>query len=125
MSLTIRQSTDGITDTVKAVVAQLVSVQRIGGMNFVSLPMFYPNGAAISVQIDRRGTRFSVSDGGFAYREVMLVGGESRFARVGRTISEEYGVQCAPPSCLRNVRLNLLRRRSLTLVWRRSGWRPR
>lgn len=89
-----RASAAGMTATaVESAVRQLVSVSNWGNSSFVSLPLFYPGGGAISVKIETwSASRFRVSDNGFAFREVESLGAERSFSKTASRIASEQGV---------------------------------
>jgi hypothetical protein len=88
--------------------ARLVTVSRIGNDRFVHLPIFYPSGAAATVIVKLHGSIFQVSDGGFAYREAELVGGEGRFSRRAKRIGEELGLEISSRAILAKARADQL-----------------
>ncbi|HEX7823026.1 MAG TPA: hypothetical protein VF463_20695 [Sphingobium sp.] len=82
----------------KIIAAALRSlVTRVQGSNedVITLPIFHPSGAAASVTISRGPSRFKVSDGGQAYREVEMVGAEHLFSRNAAKCAEAFGVSLA------------------------------
>lgn len=82
-----------LASAVESAVRQLVSVSNWGNSAFVSLPLFYPGGGAISVKVETwSASRFRVSDSGFAFREVESLGVERSFPKTASRIASEQGV---------------------------------
>lgn len=83
----------GLAAVVESAVRQLVSVSNWANSSFVSLPLFYPGGGAVSVKIESwSASEFRVSDNGFAYREVESLGAERSFPKTAGRIASEQGV---------------------------------
>jgi len=92
MAFKLRSEVD-LESVVETAVRQLVSVSNWGNSSFVSLPLFYPGGGAISVKIETwSASEFRVSDNGFAYREVESLGAERSFSKTASRIASEQGV---------------------------------
>lgn len=74
-------------------VGQLVSVRAWGDAAFVSLPIFYPSGTAVTVKIEKARDGFRVSDSGLAYREIEQVGAERYFVSNAKVFAEEIDAE--------------------------------
>lgn len=59
----------------------------------LSLPLLYPGGSTIGVDISRLRDGFLVSDGGAARREAGLMGAERSFVQLAPAIATRYGVR--------------------------------
>jgi hypothetical protein len=59
----------------------------------LSLPLLFPGGAMVGVEISKLRDGFLVCDAGGARREAGLLGGERAFMRVAREAAERFGVQ--------------------------------
>jgi hypothetical protein len=59
----------------------------------VSLPLLYPGGSMVGVEISRLRDGFLVSDAGLARREAGMLGGERAFIRIARDISKKFGIK--------------------------------
>jgi len=70
-------------------VGQLVSVRAWGDACYVSLPIFYPSGTAVTVKVEKARNGFRVTDSGLAYREIEQVGAERFFASNAKVFAEE------------------------------------
>jgi hypothetical protein len=82
-----------LATVVDSAVRQLVSVSNWGRSSFVSLPLFYPGGGAVSVKVERSSNNlFRVSDSGFAFVEVESLGAERSFPKTGSRIATEERV---------------------------------
>jgi hypothetical protein len=59
----------------------------------LSLPLLYPGGSMVGVEISRLRDGFLVSDGGAARKEASLMGGERSFIQLAPPIATRYGVR--------------------------------
>lgn len=59
----------------------------------LSLPLLYPGGSMVGVEISRLRDGFLVTDAGGARREAGLMGGEKTFVRLASDIAERFGVR--------------------------------
>jgi hypothetical protein len=59
----------------------------------LSLPLLYPGGSMVGVEISRLREGFLVTDSGGARREAGLMGGEKTFVRLAGEIAERFGVR--------------------------------
>src|SRR5215204_2203717 len=71
----------------------LVRVTSRGEAVRLSLPLLYPGGSMVGIEISRLRDSFLVSDVGGARREAGLLGGERSFARIARDVAERFGVR--------------------------------
>lgn len=59
----------------------------------LSLPLMYPGGSTVGVEISRHRDGYLVSDVGSARREAGLMGGERTFVRLAGEVAERFGVR--------------------------------
>lgn len=59
----------------------------------LSLPLLYPGGSMVGVELSRLRDGFLVTDAGGARREAGLMGGEKTFGRLAGEIAERFGVR--------------------------------
>jgi len=59
----------------------------------LSLPLLYPGGSMVGVELSRHRDGFLVTDAGSARREAGLMGGEKTFVRIANEVSERFGVR--------------------------------
>lgn len=71
----------------------LVRVHSTNDAVRLSLPLIYPGGAMVSVEISRLRGDFLVSDGGAARREAAMLGGEKSFIRIATDIAQKFSVR--------------------------------
>ncbi len=93
MTATISEPASDLSVAVEAAARQLVSISHRQGESHIHIPIFYPSGAASTVIVSGGGDSFTVSDGGFAFREAALVGGEARFSSRARKLAERLGIE--------------------------------
>ena len=84
-----------LPDAVDAALARLVSVRHTEGVSHVHLPIFYPSGAAVTVSVERTADGYLVSDEGFAFREVELVGADDRFPEEAKGVADASGLRAS------------------------------
>ncbi|MCB8875751.1 hypothetical protein [Acidisoma silvae] len=80
-------------DAVEAAARSLVQVTREGTRQLVTLPLFYPSGAAATVEVKYVGPQFHINDCGLAYHEAEMLGGEYLFQRNAPKVAQKHGVQ--------------------------------
>lgn len=68
-----------------------VSAQREAAR--LSLPILYPGGSMVGVELSRLRDGFLVSDAGGARREAGLMGGERAFQRIARDVAERFSIR--------------------------------
>ncbi|HEX8445827.1 MAG TPA: hypothetical protein VF649_04360 [Sphingomonas sp.] len=78
--------------TVEAAARSLLLVRHDGEVSRVALPIFYPSGAAATVEVAQNGPQFLISDAGLAYREAELIGAENLFNRNAAPVAEQFGI---------------------------------
>jgi len=81
---------------VEVAVKQLVRLRRLAGATQVQLPLFYPSGASVAIDVEQIKGGYRVSDEGLAYREIEMVGAERSFSRVARSVADRFGVDVRP-----------------------------
>jgi hypothetical protein len=59
----------------------------------LSLPLLYPGGTRVGVEISRLREVFLVSDAGAARMEAGLLGGERAFQRIAHDVAERFGIR--------------------------------
>ena len=80
-------------DVVDAAARELVRVSHEGnGRSQVTLPLFYPSGAVVAVEVIAGASGFQVTDAGLAYREAEMFGAENLFGRNAAAIAERFGI---------------------------------
>jgi hypothetical protein len=59
----------------------------------ISLPLLYPGGSMVGVELSRLRSGFLVSDAGGARREAGLIGGERAFQRIAQDVANRFGIR--------------------------------
>jgi hypothetical protein len=59
----------------------------------LSLPLLYPGGAMVGVELSRLRDGFLVSDAGAARREAGLLGGERAFQRIAHDVAKRFDIR--------------------------------
>lgn len=85
--------TTSMAQVANDVARALVKVQTRGDSARISLPMLYPGGAMVGVEISRLRDGFLVSDVGGARREAAFLGGEKTFRRIAHEVAERFGIR--------------------------------
>ena len=83
---------------VEAAARSLLSVSHESDTSLITLPLFYPSGAAVVVEVVGGRDSFFVNDGGRAYREVEMFGGEHLFGRNSSQIAESFSIDASKRS---------------------------
>ena len=92
MTLTDAQAVDRAA-TVEAAARSLLLIRHSGEVSRVALPIFYPSGAAATVEVTQNGVQFLISDAELAYREAELIGAENLFIRNATPVAEQFGIE--------------------------------
>lgn len=82
-----------IADIATEVARALVQITSRQESARLSLPLLYPGGSRVGVEISKLRDDFLVSDAGAARREAGLLGGERSFAQLAPDIAIRYGVR--------------------------------
>jgi hypothetical protein len=86
----LSKSIQQIADEVARALIRISSREDVARL---SLPLLYPGGAMVGVEISRLRDRFLVTDAGGARREAGLMGGEKTFVRLAGEVAERFGVR--------------------------------
>ena len=82
------------TDALAKSVLRLVRATEGDGTTRITLPMMYPSGAPIQVQINLQSDTCFITDCGNAYQEAELMGASARtFNGQARDVAKYYGIQ--------------------------------
>lgn len=80
-------------DRVRSALQRIASVHEIDGRLSVSVPVMYPSGANITVEIERNEERFWVSDMGYGLVEAQMSGAHTFYGRIASRIADDFGVR--------------------------------
>jgi len=83
----------GIAEVAHEVARALVRITAREESARLSLPLLYPGGSTVGVEISRLRDGFLVSDAGAARREAGLLGGERSFIQLAPAIATRFGVR--------------------------------
>jgi hypothetical protein len=86
-------ATLSIEKTAAEVARALVKVSAREGAVRLSLPLLYPGGAMVGVELSRLRDGFLVSDAGAARREAGLLGGERAFQRIAQDVAKRFAIR--------------------------------
>jgi len=86
----LQKSIAQIADEVARALIQITPGQDAARL---SLPLLYPGGSMVGVEISKLRDGFLVTDAGGARREAGLMGGEKTFVRLAGDIAERFGVR--------------------------------
>lgn len=78
---------------VREALARIASVRGLDGRLVVDVPIMYPSGATVVVEIERNGDRYWVSDMGHGLVEAEFVAAQGFFSSAARQAAEVYGVE--------------------------------
>jgi hypothetical protein len=82
-----------LSEIAGALAQALVRVSAGNNAARLSLPLVYPGGAMVGVEISRLRGDFLVSDAGGARREAGLLGGERSFYRIASEVAQKFSVR--------------------------------
>jgi hypothetical protein len=82
-----------LTEIATEVARALVRITARQESARLSLPLLYPGGSMVGVEISRLRDGFLVSDGGAGRREAGLLGGERSFVQLAPDVATSYGVR--------------------------------
>lgn len=71
---------------------ELVYARQANDAVYVTLPLYYPSGAAVTLAVTKNKDLFRVTDLALAFHEVELVGADKLFSRATKRIAEKTGV---------------------------------
>ena len=91
--LALIELTRSIQQIADEVARALIKISSRDDAARLSLPLLYPGGSMVGVEISRLREGFLVTDAGGARREAGLMGGERTFVRVAGEIAERFGVR--------------------------------
>jgi hypothetical protein len=86
-------ATDSINQIADELARALVRTTSRDDMARLSLPLLYPGGSMVGVELSRLRGGFRVSDSGSARREAELLGGERSFQRIAPDIAQRFGIR--------------------------------
>jgi hypothetical protein len=78
--------------TIEEVSSQLIGVDHRDGFSFVKVPIVYPSGSGVVIQVRAVGSTFFVTDFGAGYDEAEMMGAATLFARHAKRVAETSGV---------------------------------
>lgn len=90
MPVTLETNIGKIADEVARALVRITAREESARL---SLPLLYPGGSMVGVEISRLRDGFLVSDAGAARREAGLLGGERSFAQLAPAIANRFGVR--------------------------------
>jgi hypothetical protein len=90
MPVTLETNIAKIADDVARALVRITAREESARL---SLPLLYPGGSMVGVEISRLRDGFLVSDAGAARREAGLIGGERSFVQLAPAIATRFGVR--------------------------------
>jgi hypothetical protein len=82
-----------IEQTANEVARALVRVSSRNDAVRISLPLLYPGGSMVGVELSRLRGGFLVSDAGAARREAGILGGERAFSRIAHDVAKRFSIR--------------------------------
>lgn len=82
-----------IGEIAEHVARALIKISARDGTARLSLPLLYPGGSMVAVEISKLRDAFLVTDAGIARREAGLLGGERTFLRIAKDVADRFGVR--------------------------------
>jgi hypothetical protein len=85
--------TSSVEQIATEVARALVRISSRDGAARLSLPLLYPGGSMVGVEISRLRDEFLVTDAGGARREAGLLGGERAFQRIASDVAKRFAIR--------------------------------
>ncbi|MBN9585089.1 MAG: hypothetical protein BGN84_15745 [Afipia sp. 62-7] len=82
-----------ISTDVDAAIAQLISAEHFIAGSLVSMPVMYPSGASVVLEITSQKDRFFISDRGGGFQEAEYMGAGRTYAREAERIAHDSGIR--------------------------------
>jgi len=79
-------------DRVRSALQRLASVRDLDGKVSISLPVMYPSGATVVIEIERNQDRYWVSDMGYGFVEAEMSGAQTFYGKIASRIADDFGV---------------------------------
>lgn len=89
MSEVVSERMDAV---IEEAIRRLVSAEHFRAGSFVSMPVTYPSGASVVIEVFQQGEKFFVSDRGGGFQEAEFAGASRFFGREARRVAEESGI---------------------------------
>lgn len=89
----IENTTRRLSDTVDEIIRDLVTAEHFQAGSVVSMPVPYPSGATVVLEIFMQREKYFVSDRGGAAQEADLMGASRNFSREATSIAQEFGIR--------------------------------
>ncbi len=80
----------GIVDEVARAI---VSTEHFGSGSLIKVPLMYPSGSGVVVQITQHQDRFFVTDMGFGHQEADMIGAGLLYTNSAKGLAEHYGIR--------------------------------
>jgi len=82
------------SDGIDAAIRSLISVEHFSAGSLITMPVLYPSGSSVVLEVTVQGGRCFVTDRGSAYLEAELMGISARaFNREASRVAEDAGIQ--------------------------------
>lgn len=81
------------TERVREALSRIAAVRGLDGRLVVDVPVMYPSGATVVVELERNADRYWVSDMGHGRIETEFVAAQEYFATAARRVASEYSVE--------------------------------
>ena len=85
--------THSLTDAVNSAIKKLVTVEHFHAGSVVSLPVMYPSGASVTLEVALQAGRVFVSDRGGAHQEAEFLGATRYFMREAARLAQEAAIR--------------------------------
>jgi len=79
-------------DRVRNALQRIASVRELDGKIAVSLPVMYPSGATVVVEVERNDDRYWVSDMGYGLVEAEMSGAQTFYGKIASRIADDFGI---------------------------------
>ena len=82
-----------LSEIVDSAIRRLVSAEHFYAGSLVSMPMIYPSGASVVLELSSQAGRIFISDRGGGYQEAELLGAERLYSREASQVAADAGIR--------------------------------
>jgi hypothetical protein len=82
-----------LVEKVDSAIRKLIAVQHFYAGSLVSMPVLYPSGASVVLEMSAQSTNVFVSDRGGGFVEAECMGASKQFLREAERIASEFGIR--------------------------------
>ena len=82
-----------LSEVVEAVAREIVAAEHSGSASIIKIPILYPSGSSVVVQVTQHGTRYFITDMGFGFQEAEMIGAGIQYSNSAKSSAEHFGIR--------------------------------